>query len=148
MWDKVIDANGLEGQLDEFKSRWYDYQKTRMAELGAMFADSPSAVYIQNNKWDDDHNKTFILSNIEVLKNIRWRHFMSDCKAYIQDAALLTDQLASEIDQSTSWLKTNYQDIMDNYDPAVVQFKKKRQIVMSPGAAEDFNKIFDDEPGE
>lgn len=145
LWDIQIDAGGLEGQLDELKSRWWAYQRTRSAELGEIFNHYPAAVYIQDNDWDKDPQKHFIFSNVEVLKSIRWRHFLSDCAPFTTTPKTFEPELKREIDQAINWLTENHQEIMENFDPKVVKLQKKRKVIFAPEALDDLNKMLDDE---
>lgn len=145
--DMKIDAGGLEAQLDELKNRWYTYQRERSSALNLMFRDSPPAVFIKDHDWDDDPHRFFIFKNAPTLKQIRWKHFLSDCESLITDFSLLEDQLTSEIDDAISWLSENHLDILKNFDPKVIKLRKKKKIIISSRALEDLAKIdTDDEP--
>ena len=140
LWDMKLDANGQEGQLDELKKRWYGYQQQRWLELSETFSQLPSAVYTQDKDWDNDPHRFFIFSNAETLKQIRWRHFLSDCQPLMSEYATINEHLQQEITRATSWLTENHQDIMQNFDPTVVKLQKKKQIILSPQARDDLNK--------
>ena len=140
LWDMKLDAGGQEGQLDELRNRWYAYQKQRWIDLSKTFNQSPPAVYVQDKDWDDDPHRFFIFNNAEVLKHIRWRYFLSDCRPFMAEFSMLSEYLAQEIDRATSWLAESHQEIMKNYDPTVVKLKKKKKIILSHGALDDLNK--------
>ena len=135
-----LDANGQEGQLDELRKRWYGYQQQRWLELNEAFNQSPPAVYTQDKDWDNDPHRFFIFSNAETLKQIRWRHFLSDCQPLMSEYATMNEHLQQEITRATFWLTENHQDIMQNFDPTMVRLQKKKKIILSPQALDDLNK--------
>jgi hypothetical protein len=141
LWDMKLDANGQEGQLDELRSRWYTYQQQRWIELCEAFSQLPPAVYTQSKEWDGDPHCSFIFNNGEALKQIRWRHFLSDCQPLMREYSTVNEQLQQEIARATAWLTENHQDVMKNFDPTVVKLKKKRKIIMTPQAMDDLDKI-------
>jgi hypothetical protein len=99
--------------------------------------------------WDDDPHRIFIFSNADVLKKIRWRHFLADCQPFVVEFSALDELLAHEIERARTWLSVNYKDIMENYDPTVVKLQRKRKIVLSHGVLDDLDKLtLDDDPVE
>ncbi len=83
----------------------------------------------------------FVFTHKKTLKQIRWRHFLSDCNALVADDAQVEKLLAEEIDRANVWLGKNYRDIQENFDPAVIKLKKKNKIVMTGRALEDISTI-------
>jgi hypothetical protein len=140
LWDMKLDAGGQEGQFDELRSRWYAYLQERWLTLSKIHAKSPATVYTQNQDWDDDPHRFFIFNNEVALKKIRWRHFLSDCKPLIENFSMVTEQLEQEINSAKVFLAENHQDILANFDPSIVKFRKKRKIIMTAGALDDLNK--------
>lgn len=141
LWDMRTDANGLEGQLDELKHRWWAYQNERRDVLGELLSSWPPAVYTKDENWDGDPSRTFIFTNGESLKLVRWRHFLSDC-ALLQTLLSDTDYLLKrEIELAITFLDEAHQEIMKNYDPKVTRFRKKRKIIMAPGVLDDLERI-------
>ena len=145
LWDSKLDANGLEGQLDELNTQWYCFQRQHWIDLSRTFRSLPPTVYTIDLNWDDDPHKLFIFNNEEVLKQIRWRHFLSDSHPFFTEYSALNKILATETEHAKSWLIATHRDIMKNYDPAVIKLKKKRKLVLSHGALDDLNRLnFDD----
>lgn len=140
-YDMKLDAAGLEGQLDELRSRWYRYQSERWIDLSKRFSQLPPAVYIADENKDDGPDRSFIFNNAAILRKVRWRHFLSDCRPYVAELSSFDGQLAQEIERATAWLKANHHEIMNNFDPTVVKLRRKRRIVFLPDALEDLNKI-------
>jgi len=149
LWDMKLDANGQEGQLNELQNCWYSYLQERWLKLSKIYSDLPPAVYIQNKDWDNDPHRFFIFNNETTLKNIRWRHFLSDSKPLMEYFLIVTEQLDIEIKNAKSFLTEKYQDILNNFDPNVIKFNKKRKIIMTSEALDDFNQLStDDESSE
>ena len=143
--DMKIDAGGLEAQLDELQDRWYTYQRERSCALNKMFNDSPPAVFIKDHERDADPHRFFVFKNVSTLKQIRWKHFLSDCESLITDLSAQEDQIKREIDDAVSWLSENHLDILKNFDPKIIKFRKKNKIIILPGALEGLAKIDPDD---
>lgn len=149
LWDMKEDANGLEGQLKELNHRWYPYLQERWLGISIANSKLSPAVYTLDNDWDNDPQRSFIFTNEETLKKLRWRYFLSDCESLMSDYSVLEKQLEQEISRAKSFLDENYQDILENFDPNVVKLHKQRKIVMSTGALDDLEKLSrDDYPTE
>ena len=144
-WDMKEDANGLEGQLKELQHCWHLYLQERWLVISKANSEFDPAVYIQDNHWDNDPNRSFIFTNEETLKKIRWRHFLSDCTSLMANYVVIEQQLEQEISDAKSFLDENYQDILENFDPNVVKLRKNRKVVMSLGALDDFEKLSHDD---
>ena len=90
---------------------------------------------------DDDPHRFFVFTNVRTLKQIRWRHFLSDCESLLAEYAVVEQLLAEEIDLANAWLVVNHQDIQENFDPTVVRLRKKNKIIMTESALDDLSKI-------
>lgn len=134
LWDTQIDAAGLERQLDELKSRWYQYTQERWLELSKQFSQIHPAVYVEDKSENNELHRNFIFNNESALKQIRWRHFLADCEATKADFAAISELEQQELMHTKTWLQTTHQDIMQNFDPNVIKLKQKRKIVIAPGA--------------
>ena len=141
VWDVKIDAAGQEAQLDELRSRWYGYQRERWLALSESNVQRPPTVYIHDKDWDDDPHRFFVFTNEKTLKQIRWRHFLSDCRSLVAEFAEVENFLAEEIDRANAWLVESHQDIQENFDPTVVRLRKKNKIIMTESALDDLSKI-------
>jgi len=149
LFDMKLDAEGLEAQLEELQSRWYIYQRERWYTLSKLFSDLPPAVFRVDQNSDKDPYCYFIFNNASTLKQIRWRHFLSDCTQLMTDFSVMEEQLEKEIGEARSWLTENHRDILKNFDPKIIKLRKRNKIVLSPRALEDLAKIdIDDEPYE
>ncbi len=141
LWDMRTDANGLEGQLEELKRRWWAYQTERCEILGELFSSWAPAIYTKDERWDDDPSRTFIFTNGKSLERVRWRCFLSDCATLLTPLSDTKGLLKREIELAIKFLDEAHQEIMDNYDRKVTWFRKKRKIIMAPGFLDDLERI-------
>jgi hypothetical protein len=138
-YDMVLDAAGLEGQLDELNDRWHSYIQERCLSINKTHTQSAPAVFIKDNS--DEPNRSFIFNNEAALKQVRWRSFLTDCQPLMADYALIDSQIKTETNHATAFLDRQYRDIMDNYDPKIVKFSKKRKVVMTSGFLDDLDDL-------
>lgn len=141
LWAVKIDATGQEAQLDELRSRWNDYERERWLALSESNVQRLPAVYVHDKDWDDDPHRFFVFTNERTLKQIRWRHFLSDYESMVAEYAEVEKLLAEEIDRANAWLVENHQDIQENFDPTVVKLRKKKKIIMTESALDDLSKM-------
>lgn len=134
LWDMRVDANGLEKQLDELKSRWHQYTQQRWVELSKQFLHDDPVVFMEDVNEDGELHRNFIFSNENSLKQIRWRHFLADCETVQADFCSVNELEKQEFEKAEHWLRETHQDIMQNFDPNVLTLKKKRKVVVAPGA--------------
>jgi hypothetical protein len=127
--------------LDELRSRWNAYQRECWLALSQSNVHRLPAVYVHDNDWDDDPHRFFVFSNVRTLKQIRWRHFLSDCESLLVEYAEVEQLLAEEIEQANAWIVENLQDIQENFDPTVVKLRKKNKIIMTESALDDLSKM-------
>lgn len=141
LWDMRTDANGLEGQLEELKRRWWAYQNERRDVLGESLSSWAPAVYTIDENWDDDPSRTFIFTNSESLKRVRWRCFLSDCATLLTPLSDADDLLKREVELAITFLDKVHKDIIENFSPKVIRFRKKNKIIMAPGFLDDLERI-------
>lgn len=145
LWDVEIDAAGQEKQLDELKLRWYQYTQERWLELSKQFAHSDPHVYTEDKHENDELHRNFIFNNERALKLIRWRHFLADCEAIKGNYVDLAEMARLELTNAETWLKSTHQDILTNFDPDVVKLRRKKKIVVAPGAFDGLSGDNDNE---
>jgi len=139
LMDFRIQANGMEDQLEELKSR---FNKTYLNDIWERAGydwmnRGEDSVFILETNEDDENNRHIIFSDPEVLKKIRFESFVADCKSLEKAPKSLNDYLGAEKDKCRAWLVEQLKDINENYDPKIKKFQKKRKIVVSPKAAKD-----------
>ncbi|MEK6481951.1 hypothetical protein WJR50_30705 [Catalinimonas sp. 4WD22] len=90
-----------------------------------------------DNSEAQDPQLDFIYSDISALKAVSFKTFMRDCEKIKGN----DDELWSLIDEEKKkvhvFLHEQYDNVMATYDPKVVKFKKKRQVIISDRAAKD-----------
>ncbi|WP_409522713.1 hypothetical protein [Nitrincola sp. MINF-07-Sa-05] len=145
LWDIEVKANGLEKHLDELKHRWYHYQHQRWLELSQAHCQQPPAMYFQDVDQHGEQHLNIIFSNENALKQVRWRYFLADCNALQGNLAQVAELEAQELAKAEQWLQQTHQDILANFDPKVVKLRKKRKIVMAPGALDGLLKEGEDD---
>lgn len=145
LWDTEVDAGGLEKQLDELNSRWYHYIQQRWLTLSQRFTQSEPAVYVEDKNENDELHRNFIFNNESALKRIRWRCFLADCEAIVENNADLAEMERQELVSATNWLQETHQDMMLNFDPDVVKLRRKRKIIVAPGAFDGLSGDVGDE---
>lgn len=130
--DFKIDANGLESQLDELKHRFWNHLGELYERLKDEFdKDSKQRVYILNQSEVDDPSHHFLFTDKEILKRIHFKTFMRCCRAAEQpDHASLFRKLEEEKQLLTEYLEEQHKDIMENFNPKIVRFRKKYKVVI------------------
>jgi len=137
--DFKVDANGREQQLDELKDRFHAYINNRYDELLDEFdQQSKQCVFIVNESKPNDPMHNFVFSDKAVLQKIQFKRFLRDCRENEEaDQASLFKFVESEISNLKTYLEKEYQDIMKNFDPNVVKFKKKTKVLIHKDAGLD-----------
>ena len=138
IYDKRIDARGLEGQLEELQRRYYGYLKGRHEELlDSHDPTAPGCVYIlQSNRGSEPH-VDFVFSDGMALDSVRFRHFMNDCRRIEGDARELESRLDRERRAALAFIEEAHRDVIENYDPTVVPLRKRREIILADGKLKD-----------
>lgn len=147
LWDLKIDANGREAELDELKSRSWAYHAEVYERLNEEFHHS-TAREVYFRKHGDDvsgHHWDVIVRNAETAKQISFTSFLSDCQKYLQPIENLDALIERKKEKLRRFLQEAYDDIVENFDPKIVKFKKKRKIVMSSGALEDLSRLTEED---
>ncbi len=135
VYDQRIDAGGREGQLEELLERFYRYVSERYESLTAEFdRETRKAVYLFDRSRPNDPRMDFIFTDKTALEPVRFRHFMGDCRAIARDGRELDPIIEREKSAVVAFLDEAHRDIMDNFDPKVARFRKKRKIIVADGA--------------
>jgi hypothetical protein len=138
IYDRRIDAGGMERQLEELQDRLYRYTAERYdALLNAFDTQASKAVYLFERSWGNDPHMDFIFTDKTALQSVRFRHFVRDCRAIAGNGRDLDPLIEHERQAVINYLDHAYQDILDNFDPKLIKFRKKRKIVVADGALKD-----------
>ena len=131
VYDKRLDACGLEGQLQALRNRYYAYMRERYEALLDRFNSSPATnVYMRDRSRDNEPQMDFVFSDATALDAVRFLHFISDCRCIAGDPAEVDQLVEQEKHLALDFLASTYQDIMDNFDPTVVKLRRKRKIIL------------------
>jgi hypothetical protein len=138
VYDKRLNAGGLEGQLQALRDRYYTYMKERYEALLERFNTSPATcVYMRDRTRDNEPQKDFVFSDATALDAVRFRHFVSDCRRITGDPAEVDHLIAQEKHLALDFLANTNKDIMDNFDPTVVKLRRKRKIILADDTLKD-----------
>ena len=138
LFDMRIDAGGLEPQLEELKDRYYRYLSIRFESLlDSYHANTPKRLYQIDDNQESEPHRDFIFTDITALQAVRFKHFMKDCNAIPGDPVELKALLEQEYQAAVSFLEHAHQDIVANFDPKVIKFRKKMKVIISDAAAKD-----------
>jgi len=126
-----IDAKGLEPQLDELKHRfWKHINEVHERLMDEFDKKSRQRVFILNQSKEGDPNHHFLFTDKEILKRIHFKTFMRGCRAAEQtDHSSLSRKLEEEKQLLTKYLDKQYKDIIENFDPKIVRFRKKHKVI-------------------
>lgn len=138
-YDIRVDANGREAQLEELEIRCHAYLNARFHCLQSRLDDrlSPRVFFLSNPDPDPDPHAKYIFSGPTALDAVYFQRFVRDCCAIAGDPAELEEKVEREKTMLLEFLETEYRDIVANFDPTVVPLRKKRQIVLAEGVAEE-----------
>lgn len=138
VWDRRVDAKGMELQLEELQHRGWAYQARRFDELLTLWDEKAlRQAFIIPKSTDGDPQIDFIFSDKKALRAVRFRHFMADCRAIAGNVPDLKQAVRDERRRTADFLERSCEDILANFGPRVVKLRKKRRITIAPGVWED-----------
>jgi len=138
VYDKRLDADGLEGQLQALQDRYYTYMRERHEEVLDRFNTSPTTcVYIRDRTRNNEPQIDFVFSDATALDAVRFRHFVSDARRIASDPAELDSLIEQERRLALNFLASTHRNIMDNFDPTVVKLRRKRKIILANDKLKD-----------
>jgi hypothetical protein len=149
LWDMRTEAHGLEAELEELESRGRKYLNDVYDRLDEQFhKESDCAVYFLKHSEDaHSHHWDIVVKNASTAEKITFMRFLSDCQKLLQPNEQIEAIKSREAEKLKQFITDAHRDILDNFDATVVPLKKKRKIVMSPGALDDLSRLStDDEP--
>lgn len=139
IYDKRITAGGREAELEEIQQRYYSYMQERHEVLLNNFdAKAQQRVYLIDSSQENDPCMHFVFSDKTALQAVRFRYFMKDCDNIVSNNQELDALIGQERRAAINYLEWAYQDILDNFDPTVVKFRKKRKIILTDSALKDW----------
>ncbi len=114
--DLKTNANGKESVLDELEKRARSYlDKTRHEISDTGDRENQNGVYIINKSTPGYPLHYFVFTDKNVLKKIRFKTFMKDCRTkIIQDNELLYKKINVEKEKIKDFLDAQYKDIINS----------------------------------
>ena len=131
VYDKRLDAGGLEGQLQALRDRYYTYIGERYEALLDQFNTSTTCVYMRDRTRNNEPQMDFVFSNAAALDAVRFRYFVRDCRRIVGNPAEVDRLVEQETRLALDFLASTYKDIMDNFDLTVVKLRRKRKIILA-----------------
>ena len=132
LFDPKIDAKGVESQLDELKHRFFKHiSKVHERLMNEFDKKSKQCVFILNQSQVGDPSHHFLFTDKEILKRIYFKTFMRCFRGAEQtDHFALSRKLEEEKQLLKKYLDKQHRDIMENFDPKIVRFRKKHKVII------------------
>jgi len=138
VYDKQVAAGGREAELEELQDRFYGYVRERHEALLNNCDDrAQRKVYLIDRSQEYDPCIHFVFSDKSALQAVRFQHFMQDCRSIVGDHRELDVLVEQECRAALHFLEQSHQDILENFDPTVVKFRRKRKIILADGVLDD-----------
>lgn len=113
IWDKRVDADGLESQFDELKNRLFRYEQQRWRELYCEFDErADTKTWLQEFSNGVDEQLIFVFSDKSAMAQVRLRHFVRDFRRLKCDNSELTHFEQREAEFVDTFARQQYADIM------------------------------------
>ena len=143
VFDFRASANGLESQLEELKTRSYEYLSKLYIDLQKEFDDNKkNTIWCIDKSSKNDPSKYYIFSDQDVIKEIRFAYWQKDTENFIDDDVSVIDEIvAKQTQRALFFLDKEYKDIMDNGVPENKNSKEKMSVIFSDKAIEDVIKL-------
>lgn len=133
-----LDANGLERQVEELTDRLYKFMHRKFETWQNECSMENPAAYLIDTSTEDDPFKVFIFNNSQAIRSIHFKSFMQDCSKILGDTKNLDEKIKRERDELFLFLKEQYDDVMNNFDPTVIRMRKKMKILVHEQASDFF----------
>lgn len=148
--DYRIEANGKEKELEDLKD-YYNFKisNSLYEDLMNYFFNNPkNKIWIEKSNSNDntDPHLSYIFSDIDVIKNIRFDNWEEDTKKYItEDFSDLDLIYHKKFEKYKTELELVYNQIMEGTYVSDIKKSKPLRIIASDQALDDLNNIFNDE---
>lgn len=135
VWDKRLEAGGLEPQLEELTERLLRYEQRRWFELLQEFDDRADAqAFIQETSDGVEEQLNFVFSDKSAMAQVRLRHFVRDCRRLAHDVSELTRLKHRETDRLRAFAYQQHADIRRHFNPKVAKLKRPTRVLMHKSA--------------
>lgn len=148
--DFKINANGKEKELEDLKD-YYNFKinNKMYEELQDFFFYNPmNSIWIEetNNESKTDPSLNYIFSDIEVIKNVRFKHWEEDTNKYKkEDFSKLNDIFELFLNKYKEELTDVYNSIMKGTYVSDIKKRKPLKVVATDEFIDDLNKIFNND---
>ena len=88
---------------------------------------------------------SIVVNNASAAQQVRFMHFLKDCTELSKPELEIEALKQREVALQEAFIREQYKDICDNFDPTVVKLKKKYKVVFSSEALDDLDQILSDE---
>ena len=141
-WDMRPDAGGREEHLDELRERMWAYLTARHRELRDEWADEAMGrVWMTDRSRPDDPQLDVVFSDPAAMDAVRLRSFVADCRRIETTSPLLEERVRAETARLEAHLREQLADIEASVDPSVRRLRRRRRVLLAPGALEDLGGL-------
>lgn len=138
LFDMKVDAGGKEGELEELEDRYRGYVRERCEAVADQFdTEARGRVYWIDKSQTHDPQIDFVFTDKAALRQVRFRHFMADCRNLVGNTPDFNALVDRERGAAQEFLKHHHCHILETFDPKIKKFRKKWKIVIADGALDD-----------
>jgi hypothetical protein len=140
IWDYYFDANGKEAQLEELQDRWQAELNKLTDRVDAPQLTIAPKVFVKYTSLSEspiDHHIYIIVNNHFAGSQLTMSRLMQDVSKLEVNFEEIDHLVASEKAKAKAFIKAQYKDIEANFDPTIVKFKKRMNIVIAPNVLDD-----------
>ena len=135
LWDKDLDANGLEGWHKHMSNYAHDWINARF-DVDTMENRFGNCVYVVDH---DTHDPTdpciaYVFGSLEVLRDITYYDFINDCKKLEADPTEMIEYKDARCVEFKAAMDDEFEHIKKTMSPEKVEEAKTRNITVADGA--------------
>ena len=138
VFEMKVDAGGKEGELEELENRYRDYVRGRREAIAAQFdTEARGHVYLIDRSRTHDPQMDVIFTDKTALRQVRFRHFMADCRNLVGNSLEFDALVDRERGAAQEFLERRHRHILETFDPKIRKLRQKRQVIIMDGALDD-----------
>jgi hypothetical protein len=124
-----VEADGLEGVVEELQRRIWNYERRRFdALLTQNDAAGHPCVYIVNEPKSRGADVHFVFTNKDALARVRFHSFVRDCRALERSVAELAVAVDREKSLMARFIDEEREKVIETHNAKVVHFREMPQI--------------------
>jgi hypothetical protein len=136
-WDMRVDADGKEAVFDDLQALAYDYEHRRYGALADLWdRKAHRGVFVRRQEIPGEVNADFAFTDKTALEAVRFRSFVRDCRAIERPFGELDRAAHDERSYFDSYLRTEHERLLKEFDPNVVRLRKRRKVIIHKDAAD------------